>query len=124
MLRAMIVCLLMITFKEAELLDIMLLVFSTLLSSFGICQYLKHGPCKLLTTNKNFIIAMVTLGTISIKGVMNYLMAWCRKAWSQDHVWAGARPDFGLLRSLEAKNNLRLVQVLPVHFTAFTSTFY
>ena len=32
--------------------------------------------------------------------------------------------DFSLLRSLEAKNILRQVQVLPVRFTAFTSTFY
>ena len=33
-------------------------------------------------------------------------------------------PDFGLLRSLEAKNILRMVQVFPVDFTAFTSIFY
>ena len=33
-------------------------------------------------------------------------------------------PDFGLLRSLEAKNILRLEQFLHVRFTAFTSTLY
>ena len=36
----------------------------------------------------------------------------------------GVHPDFGLLRSLEAKNILRMVQVFPVDFTAFTSNFY
>ena len=33
-------------------------------------------------------------------------------------------PDFGLLRSLEAKNILRMVQVFPVDVTAFISIFY
>ena len=45
-------------------------------------------------------------------------------SWPQYGNLMDGGPDFGLLRSQEAKNLLRLVQVFPVHFTAFTSTFY
>ena len=45
-------------------------------------------------------------------------------SWPQYGDLMDGGPDFGLLRSLEAKNILRSVQVLPVHCTAFTSNFY
>ena len=41
-------------------------------------------------------------------------------SWHQYGNLVDGGPDFGLLRSLEAKNILRLLQVLPAHFTVFT----